>query len=224
MSIKGLLFGYLIFCNKMDDFSALCDLCKCMVMLFQSDLTMQNNEYTITLKQLEDNLLARLSAAGGNFLGDTALVENLEHTKKTAAEIEEKVAEAKVTEVSQSVWSLIPQRSTSYISCQDLPKSCQDLPRSCQDFVLRSSKILPISCKFRENLRRNPRSWQDIQVEIQAFVEISNMKILPRNPRWIPRKLKSQTSEMKKWSQTAELLLMLQSGWLKFEIELNSLS
>ena len=105
------------------------------VMLLQSDLTMQNNEYTITLKQLEDNLLARLSAAGGNFLGDTALVENLEHTKKTAAEIEEKVAEAKVTEVSQSVWSLIPQRSTSYISCQDLPKPCQDLPRSCQDFA-----------------------------------------------------------------------------------------
>ncbi|XP_075251829.1 dynein beta chain, ciliary-like [Convolutriloba macropyga] len=65
----------------------------------RSDLTKQNNEYTITLKQLEDNLLARLSAAGGNFLGDTALVENLEHTKKTAAEIEEKVAEAKVTEV-----------------------------------------------------------------------------------------------------------------------------
>lgn len=43
------------------------------------------------LKGLEDDLLSRLSSAGGNILGDTALVENLETTKKTAAEIEEKV-------------------------------------------------------------------------------------------------------------------------------------
>lgn len=47
------------------------------------------------LKGLEDDLLSRLSSAGGNILGDTALVENLETTKKTAAEIEEKVMEVK---------------------------------------------------------------------------------------------------------------------------------
>ena len=64
----------------------------------KSDLTRQQNEFKITLKELEDSLLARLSAAEGNFLGDTALVENLETTKRTAAEIEEKVKEAKVTE------------------------------------------------------------------------------------------------------------------------------
>jgi hypothetical protein len=49
------------------------------------------------LKTLEDDLLSRLSSAGGNILGDTALVENLETTKRTAAEIEQKVAEAKIT-------------------------------------------------------------------------------------------------------------------------------
>ncbi|XP_064623162.1 dynein beta chain, ciliary-like [Lineus longissimus] len=65
----------------------------------KSDLTRQQNEFKITLKELEDSLLARLSAAEGNFLGDYALVENLETTKRTAAEIEEKVAEAKITEV-----------------------------------------------------------------------------------------------------------------------------
>ena len=64
----------------------------------KANLTRQQNEFKITLKELEDSLLARLSAAGGNFLGDTALVENLETTKKTAAEIEVQVAEAKVTE------------------------------------------------------------------------------------------------------------------------------
>ncbi|XP_066917361.1 dynein beta chain, ciliary-like [Clytia hemisphaerica] len=63
-------------------------------------LTQQQNQFTITLKQLEDSLLARLSAAGGNFLGDYELVENLETTKRTAAEIEVKSKEAKVTEVA----------------------------------------------------------------------------------------------------------------------------
>lgn len=65
----------------------------------KSDLTRQQNEFKITLKELEDNLLARLSAAEGNFLGDYELVENLETTKRTAAEIEVKAKEAKHTEV-----------------------------------------------------------------------------------------------------------------------------
>ncbi|NXT77896.1 DYH9 protein, partial [Zapornia atra] len=65
----------------------------------KSDLTKQQNGFKITLKTLEDNLLSRLSSASGNFLGDTALVENLEITKQTAAEIEEKVQESKVTEI-----------------------------------------------------------------------------------------------------------------------------
>lgn len=55
------------------------------------ELTKQQNDFKIKLKELEDSLLSRLSSAGGNFLGDTALVENLETTKRTAAEIELKV-------------------------------------------------------------------------------------------------------------------------------------
>ncbi|XP_061032339.1 dynein axonemal heavy chain 9 [Eubalaena glacialis] len=65
----------------------------------KSDLTKQQNGFKITLKMLEDNLLSRLSLASGNFLEETALVENLEITKQTAAEVEKKVQEAKVTEV-----------------------------------------------------------------------------------------------------------------------------
>ncbi|CAL4142073.1 unnamed protein product, partial [Meganyctiphanes norvegica] len=44
-------------------------------------LTKQQNDFKIELKKLEDDLLCRLSSAGGNFLGDYTLVENLEHTK-----------------------------------------------------------------------------------------------------------------------------------------------
>ncbi|XP_003791133.1 dynein heavy chain 9, axonemal [Otolemur garnettii] len=64
----------------------------------KSELTKQQNGFKITLKTLEDNLLSHLSSASGNFLGETALVENLEVTKQTTAEIEKKVQEAKVTE------------------------------------------------------------------------------------------------------------------------------
>jgi len=57
----------------------------------KADLTKQQNDFKIMLKQLEDDLLSRLSSAGENILGDTALVENLETTKSTASEIELKV-------------------------------------------------------------------------------------------------------------------------------------
>ena len=69
----------------------------------KADLTRQQNQFKITLKELEDNLLARLSAAEGNFLGDYALVENLETTKRTAAEIEVKAEEAKKTEIDINI-------------------------------------------------------------------------------------------------------------------------
>jgi len=65
----------------------------------KANLTKQQNDFKITLKRLEDDLLARLSAASGNFLSDTALVESLENTKATAAEVEIKVEQAKKTEV-----------------------------------------------------------------------------------------------------------------------------
>ncbi|KAK6645275.1 hypothetical protein RUM43_001551 [Polyplax serrata] len=63
----------------------------------KADLTKQQNDFKIMLKKLEDDLLSRLSSAGSNILGDTALVENLETTKRTAAEIEQRVGEAKIT-------------------------------------------------------------------------------------------------------------------------------
>ncbi|XP_032902051.1 dynein heavy chain 11, axonemal [Amblyraja radiata] len=65
----------------------------------KSTLTKHQNHFKIELKRLEDELLMHLSAAEGNFLGDTDLVEKLESTKLTAAEIEQKVNEAKENEL-----------------------------------------------------------------------------------------------------------------------------
>lgn len=56
--------------------------------------------FKIELKLLEDELLTRLSAAESNFLGDNMLVEKLETTKHTAAEIEMKVPAGVVCSVA----------------------------------------------------------------------------------------------------------------------------
>lgn len=55
------------------------------------ELTVQQNHFKIELKRLEDDLLNRLSAARGHFLGDVSLVEQLENTKTTATHIQRKV-------------------------------------------------------------------------------------------------------------------------------------
>eukprot|EP00898_Chlorokybus_atmophyticus_P007698 jgi/Chlat1/792/Chrsp104S01257 len=61
-------------------------------------LVRQLNEFKIALKELEDALLARLSNAQGDILEDTALVENLEETKRAASDVETRVALARETE------------------------------------------------------------------------------------------------------------------------------
>lgn len=67
----------------------------------KAQLTKQQNDFKIMLKDLEDDLLSRLSSAGENILGDTALVENLETTKRTATEIEEKVVQNRFSKISK---------------------------------------------------------------------------------------------------------------------------
>lgn len=65
----------------------------------KTQLIIQNNEFTIQLKQLEDDLLYKLSAAEGDLTEDVELIESLEKSKRVAEEISQKVTEAKETEV-----------------------------------------------------------------------------------------------------------------------------
>jgi hypothetical protein len=57
----------------------------------------QNTEFTIKLKQLEDELLFKLSNAEGDITEDVALIESLEESKRVATEINEKVCEGSET-------------------------------------------------------------------------------------------------------------------------------
>lgn len=50
------------------------------------------------LKELEESLLSRLSEAEGDLVGDVVLVESLEQTKATAAEVQARDEEARATE------------------------------------------------------------------------------------------------------------------------------
>ena len=54
-------------------------------------LIQQQNQYKITLKELEDELLNKLTKAEGDILSDIQLIENLETSKKISIEIAEKV-------------------------------------------------------------------------------------------------------------------------------------
>lgn len=56
-------------------------------------------------------MLSRLSSASGDFLGDTELVENLETTKSTAAEIEDKVLFLLTSNPYFMEFILVPQRN-----------------------------------------------------------------------------------------------------------------
>ncbi|XP_051721899.1 dynein axonemal heavy chain 11 [Ctenopharyngodon idella] len=63
------------------------------------ELSTQQNLCQIELKRLEDELLSKLSVAEGNFLRDTALVEQLEYTKNTARHIHNKAIAARENEI-----------------------------------------------------------------------------------------------------------------------------
>lgn len=94
----------------------------------KQQLTLQQNHFKITLKSLEDELLARLnSVAGDNVLEDPSLVVNLEETKKTAADIEEKVCETRKTtseiDAAREIYRCVAQRaSILYFILNDLCK------------------------------------------------------------------------------------------------------
>lgn len=93
----------------------------------KQELTIQQNHFKITLKSLEDELLGRLAAAGDNVLEDPSLVVNLEDTKKTAAEIEEKVCETRITtkeiDTAREIYRCVAERaSILYFILNDLCK------------------------------------------------------------------------------------------------------
>lgn len=93
----------------------------------KSTLTQEENRYKIVLKQLEDDLLTRLSSAGENVLEDPTLVYNLEKTKRTAADIESKrdltkTTTAKIDSARECYRPAAERASIIYFILNDLHK------------------------------------------------------------------------------------------------------
>merc|ERR1719217_1582859 len=65
----------------------------------KQELVRRQNEFKVTLSQLEDDLLSQLASADpATILDNIPLIEGLEKTKATSKEISEQVAEAQKTE------------------------------------------------------------------------------------------------------------------------------
>ena len=81
---------------------------------------MQNNEFTIKLKELEDNCCSSWPTEG-DLTEDVELIESLEEAKRVADEIVLKVEESKVTEekinVSREKYRVCAARGRCSSSC-----------------------------------------------------------------------------------------------------------
>lgn len=66
--------------------------------LLSEDLVKQQNDFTIKMKELEDNILYKLAVAQGDITEDVELIEGLESTKKIANEIGIKQVQATETQ------------------------------------------------------------------------------------------------------------------------------
>lgn len=81
--------------------------------LLSEDLVKQQNDFTIKVKELEDNILSKLATAQGDITEDVDLIEGLEYTKKMANEISVKQVLASATQVT------IKQTSEKYRGVAD---------------------------------------------------------------------------------------------------------
>ncbi|XP_058249288.1 dynein axonemal heavy chain 11 [Hemibagrus wyckioides] len=129
------------------------------------ELSTQQNLCQIELKKLEDELLSRLSAAEGSFLRDAALVEQLEHTKNTAAHIQNKVIEARENEMkineTRELYRPVAQRATLlYFIIKELHNINPMYQYSFKAF----------SAVFHKAIEQTPRD-EDVAVRVLCLTE-----------------------------------------------------
>jgi dynein heavy chain len=89
----------------------------------RADLIQAENDFKVQLSGLEANLLFRLANAEGDILEDIELIENLEETKRTSAEIAVKVAEgqetAKIINTAREVYRPVAARGSLHFFLVD---------------------------------------------------------------------------------------------------------
>ena len=87
--------------------------------LLSEDLVKQQNDFTIKMKELEDNILSKLATAEGDITEDVELIEGLESTKMIANEIAVKQVQATATQQT------IKMTSEKYRGGEPLTDTCR---------------------------------------------------------------------------------------------------
>lgn len=131
----------------------------------KSRLTQEENRYKILLKQLEDDLLSRLSSAGENVLEDPSLVYNLEKTKKTSAEVEikrelTKTTTAKIDIARENYRSTAKRASIIYFILNDLHKI-----NPIYQFSLKAFTVV-----FKDAIKKAPKVDDD-QLRVLSLID-----------------------------------------------------
>ncbi|XP_072536739.1 dynein axonemal heavy chain 11 [Salminus brasiliensis] len=141
------------------------------------ELGVQQNACQIELKQLEDELLNRLSAAEGSFLRDAALVEQLEHTKSTASHVHSKVVEARENELkinaARELYRPVAQRAALlYFIIKELPSINPMYQHSLQSF----------SAVFLKAIE-GARPDEDVSARVHSLTEAATYSLLQYTSR-----------------------------------------
>lgn len=107
----------------------------------KEQIIQDQNQFKITLKELEADLLHRLATAEGDILENIDLIENLERSKALSTEINEKVEISKVTEVAINEASEVYRPAASrgalvFFLMSDLPRIHAFYKFSLDSFII----------------------------------------------------------------------------------------
>jgi len=141
----------------------------------KADLMTQQNDFKIKLKELEDSLLANLTAATGDILSNVELIEQLEKTKITANEIQEKVKEAKITEanlnqVRESYRPVAARAALLYFLVNDLWKIDHMYQFSLNAFLVVFYKAMDLAPQDDDLAVRAASLIDGITYQVYAYV------------------------------------------------------
>lgn len=182
----------------------------------KANLTKQQNEFKITLKKLEEDLLFQLSNAGENVLDDESLVLNLEKSKKTSIEVEIQIEEARKTsiyidEVRMKYKPVAERGVILYFILNNMNKVNPIYQFSLKSFVIVFLRGM-IFTEPEENLRKRLIALQD-SITYQVFI-YTNRSLFERDKLMFTSLVAIQClAQVNKVStKDLDLLLRFQSG------------
>lgn len=143
----------------------------------KEQIIQDQNQFKITLKDLEADLLHRLATAEGDILENIDLIENLERSKALSTEINEKVEIAKVTEIAINESSEFYRPAASrgalvFFLMSDLPRIHAFYKFSLDSFIIvirrAISKVAEAAAKAAKGEAAEPEEGEEEGAEPAA--------------------------------------------------------